>query len=245
VETTFHKLRHYSATELIAAGVDIRTVAGRLGHGGGGTTTLKAYTAWVSEADQRAAQHIGGRMPERPVRPNPVERAKTDPQSPYERIARELRRDILAGVLVDGEYTPSTKQLAAERNVSVATVHRAMDLLKTWGLISSCRGRRATVIRPPAPEDKSSNGASGAVDASNTHTSMGKQLLDLEVRWRGSIVKKLTAEADPKDANGLRQLLIDAIRRHGRDESQIADYEMDVRYSGVRDLLTTFVASAG
>ena len=30
VETTFHELRHYSATELIAAGVDICTVAGRL-----------------------------------------------------------------------------------------------------------------------------------------------------------------------------------------------------------------------
>ncbi|MCA1707983.1 MAG: hypothetical protein LC808_33790, partial [Actinobacteria bacterium] len=31
------------------------------------TTTLRAYTAWVSEADQRAAKNIGGRMPERPA----------------------------------------------------------------------------------------------------------------------------------------------------------------------------------
>ena len=30
-DTHLHSLRHYSATELIAAGVDIRTVAGRLG----------------------------------------------------------------------------------------------------------------------------------------------------------------------------------------------------------------------
>ena len=37
IDTTLHKLRHYSATELIAAGIDPRTVAGRLGHGGGGT----------------------------------------------------------------------------------------------------------------------------------------------------------------------------------------------------------------
>ena len=55
-----HQLRHYSATELIAAGVDVRTVAGRLGHGGGGTTTLKVYSAFVAEADQRAA---GARWP--------------------------------------------------------------------------------------------------------------------------------------------------------------------------------------
>ena len=30
--TRLHALRHYSATELVAAGVDLRTVAGRLGH---------------------------------------------------------------------------------------------------------------------------------------------------------------------------------------------------------------------
>jgi integrase len=39
VATTVHKLRHYSATELIRAGVDVRTVAGRLGHADGGTTS--------------------------------------------------------------------------------------------------------------------------------------------------------------------------------------------------------------
>jgi integrase len=31
IDTHLHALRHYSATELIAAGVDVRTVAGRLG----------------------------------------------------------------------------------------------------------------------------------------------------------------------------------------------------------------------
>jgi integrase len=62
IRTTLHKLRHYSATELIAAGVDIRTIAGRLGHGGGGTTTLKTYAAWSSEADQRAATTLAGRL---------------------------------------------------------------------------------------------------------------------------------------------------------------------------------------
>ena len=53
--TRLHSLRHYSATELVAAGVDIRTVAGRLGHGSGGATTLKVYAGWVNEADRRAA----------------------------------------------------------------------------------------------------------------------------------------------------------------------------------------------
>ena len=65
IKSTLHKLRHYSATELIAAGVDIRTVAGRLGHGGGGTTTLKVYAAWISEVDQRAAESLASRLPKR------------------------------------------------------------------------------------------------------------------------------------------------------------------------------------
>ena len=68
IVTTFHKLRHYNATELIAAGVDLRTVAGRLGHGGGGVTTLKAYAAWVADAGRAAAEQFDSRMPPRPPR---------------------------------------------------------------------------------------------------------------------------------------------------------------------------------
>jgi integrase len=63
-----HALRHFSATELIASGVDIRTVAGRLGHGGGGTTTLRVYAAWVPESDRRAAEMLVRRFGGRPVR---------------------------------------------------------------------------------------------------------------------------------------------------------------------------------
>jgi integrase len=66
-DMNIHQLRHYSATELIAAGTDIRTVAGRLGHGGGGTTTLRVYSAWVAEADDRASGTLAGRLPDLPV----------------------------------------------------------------------------------------------------------------------------------------------------------------------------------
>ncbi|MGH3572900.1 MAG: tyrosine-type recombinase/integrase [Pseudonocardiaceae bacterium] len=63
LRTHLHALRHYSATELLAAGVDLRTVAGRLGHGGGGSTTLKVYAAWVAGADKKAAHLIASRLP--------------------------------------------------------------------------------------------------------------------------------------------------------------------------------------
>lgn len=72
IDTHLHSLRHYSATELIAAGVDIRTVAGRLGHAGGGSTTLRTYTAFVLEADQRAASALAARRPRPVIRPRGI-----------------------------------------------------------------------------------------------------------------------------------------------------------------------------
>jgi integrase len=62
IDSHLHALRHYTATELIAAGVDLRAVAGRLGHGGGGATTLRVYTAWVNESDRRAADILASRL---------------------------------------------------------------------------------------------------------------------------------------------------------------------------------------
>ncbi|WP_317493846.1 tyrosine-type recombinase/integrase [Haloechinothrix sp. LS1_15] len=65
VDTHIHALRHYSATELLTAGVDLPTVSGRLGHGGGGATTLRVYAAWVAASDRKAAEILGSRMPKR------------------------------------------------------------------------------------------------------------------------------------------------------------------------------------
>jgi integrase len=65
IKTHIHALRHYSATELLTAGVDLRTVAGRLGHGGGGSTTLRVYAAWVAVSDRKAAELLRSRLPRR------------------------------------------------------------------------------------------------------------------------------------------------------------------------------------
>jgi integrase len=55
---TLLSLRHFAATQLLAAGVDIRTVAGRLGHSQP-STTLNRYTEWLQARDQDAADTIG------------------------------------------------------------------------------------------------------------------------------------------------------------------------------------------
>lgn len=57
-----HDLRHYSATQMIANGIDVRTVAGRLGHSGGGATTLKVYSHRTRPADQHAASLLAEQL---------------------------------------------------------------------------------------------------------------------------------------------------------------------------------------
>jgi integrase len=73
INTHIHALRHYSATKLLSAGIDLRTVAGRLGHGGGGATTLRVYAAWVAASDRKAAEILGSQMPKRRSRRDEVD----------------------------------------------------------------------------------------------------------------------------------------------------------------------------
>lgn len=240
IETTFHKLRHYSAIELIKAGVDIHTVAGRLGHGGGGATTLRFYTAWVSEVDQRASLSLHSRMPERPPL-RPMERVLQDPKSPYERIAAELLRQVINGELAVGSHLPTVKEIARIHEVGEGTAHRTTALLKEWGVIEATRGRRATVVAQPivsttTPEltpasDPQSNAESRAV------------LLNLRLQKAGNTVSTFTAKADPNDADKLEHLLLGATRRLDADPAEIDLYEQEVRRHGSDTLLTTFVTS--
>ncbi|WP_262062608.1 GntR family transcriptional regulator [Streptomyces sp. STR69] len=67
-------LRSYNVTELLGGGADVRTVAGRVGHGNGGATTLKYYAAFLATADRQAVTMFAKQLPvpealltERPV----------------------------------------------------------------------------------------------------------------------------------------------------------------------------------
>lgn len=57
-----HDLRHFTATRLIAAGVPVRTVSGRLGHSSP-STTLSVYSHFVEASDQHAASVMGELLP--------------------------------------------------------------------------------------------------------------------------------------------------------------------------------------
>lgn len=53
-----HHLRHFSGTQLDSAGIDVRTVSGRLGHANA-STTLDFYAQFLQASDERAADALG------------------------------------------------------------------------------------------------------------------------------------------------------------------------------------------
>jgi integrase len=58
VDTHLHALRHFAATQMLSGGVDVRTVAGRLGHADT-STTLRVYAHVLPERDREAAAILG------------------------------------------------------------------------------------------------------------------------------------------------------------------------------------------
>jgi integrase len=56
-----HDLRHYHATQLLARGIDVRTVAARLGHADP-AITLRTYAHWVPARDVDAAAAIAAEL---------------------------------------------------------------------------------------------------------------------------------------------------------------------------------------
>lgn len=57
---TFHKLRHYVATEMISEGVDYATVAARLGNSQ--ATVRQTYAHWSRQADEKAVAVHGRKL---------------------------------------------------------------------------------------------------------------------------------------------------------------------------------------
>lgn len=59
----------------------------------------------------------------------------------YQQIADQLRADILAGKLKEGDYLPSIRNLAKELKISVITTMKAYEQLETEGLVTASQGK--------------------------------------------------------------------------------------------------------
>jgi hypothetical protein len=153
-DMNLHQLRHYSATELVAAGVDLRTIAGRLGHSGGGVTTLRVYSAWMPEADSRATTTLGSRLPipqglTQATGSRVIEREEpADDSSPYQQIAGDLLGAIQCGALAQGDPIPAIKTLAKKRANEILKTASAFSLRRSS--TADCGDRRLS-RRAPGP----------------------------------------------------------------------------------------------
>ena len=164
IDEPLKNLRHFNATQLLAAGVDLRTTAGRLGHGDGGATTLKVYASWMQSVDRLAADQLardlmalressagpaGGRPHKALNRvAKPIDEVlRHRPVSTYEDIAAALREAMLDDRLAFGEVVPTVTELAAFFGVARSTAQRAVTALASGGHIgrSGTRWRRSIV----------------------------------------------------------------------------------------------------
>lgn len=131
IDTSPKALRHYSATELVIAGVDIVSVARRLGHKTPSTTS-DMYAAWRPDADWRASTLIPTKIapstalqPGRPARDRSAEQPRRTALELEQRIC-DLRRRTGWGC------RHIKKHLAAEGiSISDSTV---WEILRRYGL---------------------------------------------------------------------------------------------------------------
>ena len=142
-------LRHFNATQLLAAGVDLRTTAGRLGHSDGGATTLRVYASWTMPVDQKAAELLAADLDA--LRKNAVAAAGGVPVGP------------VGQGLLPGLRAPSTKY-CRNRSPSGPTLTS-----------SSCSVRRSLPVdsRPETSCPPSERWRSSRLARSTAHRAIG------------------------------------------------------------------------
>lgn len=59
----------------------------------------------------------------------------------YQQIAEQLKADILAGRMKEGEYLPSIRGLAKDLKISVITTMKAYEQLEAEGLVTAAQGK--------------------------------------------------------------------------------------------------------
>lgn len=59
----------------------------------------------------------------------------------YQQIAEQLKADIMAGRMKEGEYLPSIRGLAKDLKISVITTMKAYEQLEAEGLVTAAQGK--------------------------------------------------------------------------------------------------------
>jgi GntR family transcriptional regulator len=67
--------------------------------------------------------------------------SNASPDPIYEQIVRQVKSQIIAGDLSEGEVLPSIRKLAQDLQISVITTKRAYDELESEGFIDTVAGK--------------------------------------------------------------------------------------------------------
>ena len=67
--------------------------------------------------------------------------ANSSPDPIYEQIVRQIKTQIIAGELAEGEPLPSIRKLAQDLQISVITTKRAYDELEAEGFLDTVAGK--------------------------------------------------------------------------------------------------------
>ncbi|GAA2537290.1 hypothetical protein GCM10010295_21470 [Streptomyces intermedius] len=140
-----------------------------------------------------------------------------DPRSLHERIAADLRAQILSGDLAPASALPSTAQLKTRFDASNATVQKALQLLKNEELVVGRAGASVTVRarrqRTVRPSSYLAAGASGTpsrwlAETDDEAPSARSELLDVAECVPPADVRAALGTGEPNLAVRRRQLLL-------------------------------------
>ncbi len=59
----------------------------------------------------------------------------------YEQLVSQIKNEIIAGTLAEGEVLPSVRSLSAELKISSLTVKKAYDYLEEEGFVTTVHGK--------------------------------------------------------------------------------------------------------
>ncbi|RZD64705.1 GntR family transcriptional regulator [Streptomyces albidoflavus] len=140
-----------------------------------------------------------------------------DPRSLHERIAADLRAQILSGDLAPASALPSTAQLKKRFDASNATIQKALQLLKSEELVVGRAGASVTVRarrqRTVRPSSYLAAGASGTpsrwlAETDDEAPPARSELLDVAECLPPADVRAVLGAGEPDLAVRRRQLLL-------------------------------------
>jgi molybdate-binding protein/DNA-binding transcriptional regulator YhcF (GntR family) len=145
----------------------------------------------------------------------------------YNRIAEDVRQDILDGRLQPGDRLPSIRDLTSRWNCTPGTIQRAYQELAHQGLVISQAGKGTHV--------------SGQLDPSRIQAQVPLRRAQMVHRAEAFLLESITAGYDLREIQQALNLAMDRWRTLQAEEAVVTDPGV-IRFSGSHDLALIWMA---